>query len=444
MDLVIVQRDVILINRVPLLYAYLLRPRPRLRGDEFLQIADGVVLAAPRASSGRQSRRALERSRARTHLHLTRIFFPSRSFSVISIIVARASAVRASRVARALFQRRARRARVTRARGAMPRAGGATPARADAFQAHERLVACAARGGLRWDEMTFVAFGSRRARVAKSDDDARAIDAAWARRPRCAHDGAKFRLADVATASGDDGGVVVRVECGLTDYRTFWGTNLAERWDAYAVERGADDAATRTTSPCGRASAATGTAARFAHYAMALGNCVCLRASDGKFLALHRSRDVGEAPGALVFPGGHAEPSDVAFDADVDAMDASRYMFECALAELREELGVGEEHVERLRCLGVTLRVVNARPCVVFYARTALSSEEILRDHYPRAEHAFESASAAALALDEFDRARMPGDHVGALDLVAVALAADDAAVALAADDPPWRRGSYS
>ena len=84
----------------------------------------------------------------------------------------------------------------------MPRAGGATPARADAFQAHERLVACAARGGLRWDEMTFVAFGSRRARVAKSDDDARAIDAAWARRPRCAHDGAKFRLADVATRVG--------------------------------------------------------------------------------------------------------------------------------------------------------------------------------------------------------------------------------------------------
>jgi 8-oxo-dGTP pyrophosphatase MutT (NUDIX family) len=144
----------------------------------------------------------------------------------------------------------------------------------------------------------------------------------------------------------------------------------------------------------------------------------------------------------LVFPGGHPEPKDVGFDGDTDAMDVSRYMFESALSELREELGVDEERVRRLRCLGVTLRVVNARPCVVFYARTALSSDEILRDFYPNAEHAFESTRAVALAIDEFDRSAMPGDHVGALDFVAVALAHDDGAVALADDDPPWRRSS--
>ncbi|ABO98209.1 predicted protein [Ostreococcus lucimarinus CCE9901] len=313
-----------------------------------------------------------------------------------------------------------------------------------AFQAYERVVACARGGGLRWDEIAFVARGSgERARVPARDDVEATIDATWARRGATVYDAAKFRFASATTRDADaTDGAIARVECGLTDYKTLQGTNLAANWDAFAATKTSDDATTRTTSGCGRASAAIGTAARFAHYGMALGNCVCLRASDGKFLALRRSRDVGEAPGALVFPGGHPEPKDVGFDGDTDAMDVSRYMFESALSELREELGVDEERVRRLRCLGVTLRVVNARPCVVFYARTALSSDEILRDFYPNAEHAFESTRAVALAIDEFDRSAMPGDHVGALDFVAVALAHDDGAVALADDDPPWRRSS--
>ena len=51
----------------------------------------------------------------------------------------------------------------------------------------------------------------------------------------------------------------------------------------------------------------------------------------------------------------------------------------------------------------------------MFYARTALSSDEILRDFYPNAEHAFESTRAVALAIDEFDRSAMPGDHISSL-----------------------------
>ena len=110
--LVILQRDVILVHGVPLLHANLLRPRARLRGDEFLQVPDRVVLAARRASRRasvtvivtvhRASRRAARRTRCdsrafshrRAHLHLTRIFFPSRSLSVISIIPRRAARAR--------------------------------------------------------------------------------------------------------------------------------------------------------------------------------------------------------------------------------------------------------------------------------------------------------------------------------------------------------------
>lgn len=105
----------------------------------------------------------------------------------------------------------------------------------------------------------------------------------------------------------------------------------------------------------------------FVYYGMVLGNCVCLRASDGKFLALRRSRDVGEASGALVFLGGYFELKDVGFDGDIDVMDVLRYMFESVLLEFCEEFGVDEERVRRLRCFGVTFRVVNVRLCVVFY-----------------------------------------------------------------------------
>lgn len=44
--LVILERDVILVYRVPLLYSQLLRSCTELRGGQFLEIADGIVLVA--------------------------------------------------------------------------------------------------------------------------------------------------------------------------------------------------------------------------------------------------------------------------------------------------------------------------------------------------------------------------------------------------------------
>ena len=145
-----------------------------------------------------------------------------------------------------------------------------------AFQAYERVVACARGGGLRWDEIAFVARGSgERARVPARDDVEATIDATWARRGATVYDAAKFRFASATTRDADaTDGAIARVECGLTDYKTLQGTNLAANWDAFAATKASDDATTRTTSGCGRASAANGTAARFAHYGMALGNCV--------------------------------------------------------------------------------------------------------------------------------------------------------------------------
>ena len=46
MDLVILERDVVLVHRVPLLDAQLLRARAGLRGEQLLEVANGVVLVA--------------------------------------------------------------------------------------------------------------------------------------------------------------------------------------------------------------------------------------------------------------------------------------------------------------------------------------------------------------------------------------------------------------
>ena len=45
-DFVVLQRDVVFENRVPLLNADLLRARARLRREQLLQVADGVILVA--------------------------------------------------------------------------------------------------------------------------------------------------------------------------------------------------------------------------------------------------------------------------------------------------------------------------------------------------------------------------------------------------------------
>jgi len=322
---------------------------------------------------------------------------------------------------------------------------------ADAFSAYDVVVDCARGGGLTHDAFACVAEGrgeARGAREARAGSEASGTSTSgrwacgareavvrevWAvrvaRNPKL-YNGTKFRLKRCELADDDAGGeVVVRARLELTDYKTFLGTNLADDWFALAIDSSSRDGddddddsneIVARASSCGRV-VVRDDSHRNRRFADALGNCVCLRAADGRFLALHRSDDVGEAPGALVFPGGHAEPKAVGFDdATRGSMDVSEYMFRAASDELREELGIHPHHVSPLRCLGVTRRVVNARSCMVFYATTDLTSEEILRDHYPRAEDGFESARAAALDVDELlaRRDAMPGCHVGAVELL--------------------------
>ncbi|RZB74799.1 Nudix hydrolase 9 isoform I [Glycine soja] len=75
---------------------------------------------------------------------------------------------------------------------------------------------------------------------------------------------------------------------GLTDYRTFVGTNLSPLWERFLVPSEDDSVLCQHTSN-------------------PLGNGAVVETNDNKILVLQRSDNVGEFPGHFVFPGGHPE-----------------------------------------------------------------------------------------------------------------------------------------
>ncbi|KAJ7556753.1 hypothetical protein O6H91_05G097000 [Diphasiastrum complanatum] len=78
------------------------------------------------------------------------------------------------------------------------------------------------------------------------------------------------------------------IHLGLTDYKTFVGTNLSHEWEHFLVPVEED-------------------VTRCRHTASPLGNGAIVETADSQILLLQRSVDVGEFPGHVVFPGGHSE-----------------------------------------------------------------------------------------------------------------------------------------
>lgn len=122
--------------------------------------------------------------------------------------------------------------------------------------------------------------------------------AAVAARP-ATYNATKFRLAGVLVpppvrgSGGGDGAVTaavpaVKLQLGLTDYRTYVGTHLG----------GGDSPMAFWGHP--------------RHLALALGNAAVVVTSDGRVPLLRRSAAVAEGRGRYVVPGGHPEPSAMA------------------------------------------------------------------------------------------------------------------------------------
>ncbi|XAR59028.1 8-oxo-dGTP diphosphatase [Bertholletia excelsa] len=223
--------------------------------------------------------------------------------------------------------------------------------------------------------------------------------------------GKKFRYGGYILQSGANSTLEnhVHLHIGLTDYRTFVGTNLNPLWERFLVPS-EDDCrqCQHTSSP--------------------LGNGAIVETSDKRILVLQRSQNVGEFPGHYVFPGGHPEPHEVGIasheyekdekNAELINRSISQEMFDSMIREVVEEIGVPAESLHYPVFVGISRRVLNVRPTAFFFIKCSLPSEEV-QQLYSSAQDGYESTQLYTVLLNDLElmAPKMPGCHQGGFAL---------------------------
>ncbi|XBJ14254.1 hypothetical protein VPH35_006318 [Triticum aestivum] len=223
------------------------------------------------------------------------------------------------------------------------------------------------------------------------------------------YNGTKFRYGGHALHRSDESNQVycVSLHLGLTDYRTFVGTNLSPLWEKFLVPSQDDSVYCQ-------------------HMSNPLGNGAIVETSDEKIIVLQRSNNVGESPGHYVFPGGHSEPQEVGIlahqneEKDVSGLieRISNEMFDGIIREVVEETGVPASSLTEPILIGVSQRETNVRPAAFFYMRCNIDSSAVT-ELYARAQDGYESTKLYAVSLKELREMsqRLPGCHLGGFAL---------------------------
>ncbi|XP_031485910.1 nudix hydrolase 9 isoform X2 [Nymphaea colorata] len=226
------------------------------------------------------------------------------------------------------------------------------------------------------------------------------------------YNGKKFRYAGYKFCPAEDGAnkePSVCLQLGLTDYRTFAGTNLSPFWMKFIVH--SEDDSTQCQ-----------------HTSSPLGNGAIVETSDGKILVLQRSCNVGEFPGYFVFPGGHPEPQEIGISGHEDNKAPtevrvlqeriSQEMFEGIIREVVEEIGVPASALSDPLFIGISRRELNVRPTAFFYIKCSMESEEVDR-LYHTAQDGYESTQLCIALKNDLEKLalRMPGCHHGGFTL---------------------------
>ncbi|XP_013922751.1 PREDICTED: nucleoside diphosphate-linked moiety X motif 22-like isoform X1 [Thamnophis sirtalis] len=221
------------------------------------------------------------------------------------------------------------------------------------------------------------------------------IDSVWA--ARCQQnpwlfDRAKFRL---HSATLNDGNLLT-FHLGLTSYKDFVGTNLAETaWQLR--EQGRKDFGNSQ-----------------AYLAEPLGVGAMVHTADDNFVFLRRSLRVGEAPGKVDVPGGHPEPQAVlGVDASVGSLIRHqdlpgdlvvRELFSSVLREIQDEVNLQPAALSRPLLLGIVRNETTAGRCSAeFYVRCSLSSEEVKQRYTLGGPEAQESVSIIFVSREDPD-----------------------------------------
>ncbi|BAT90670.1 nudix hydrolase 9 [Vigna umbellata] len=221
--------------------------------------------------------------------------------------------------------------------------------------------------------------------------------------------GKKFRYGGCLLDAGDVSNHEPRLclHLGLTDYRTFVGTNLSPLWERFLVPSEDDSVLCQhTSSP--------------------LGNGAVVETKDNKILVLQRSNNVGEFPGHFVFPGGHPEPQEIDITshqyvkelAESLNIKVSQEMFDSIVREVVEEIGVPASSLSIPTFIGISRRNLNVRPAAFFFIKCSLDSKEV-QQFYSSAQDGYESTQLYAVPMVEVENmtSRMPGCHRGGFAL---------------------------
>ncbi|XP_058109857.1 nudix hydrolase 9 isoform X2 [Magnolia sinica] len=225
------------------------------------------------------------------------------------------------------------------------------------------------------------------------------------------YNGKKFRYGGhiVHDVGGSKQESSVCLHLGLTDYRTFVGTNLNPCWEKFLIPSEDDSV-------------------RCQHTSSPLGNGAIVETTDKRILVLQRSYNVGEFPGHFVFPGGHSEPEEVGISdhqVDKDATESghlnkkiSQEMFDGIIREVVEEIGVPQPTLTEPVFIGISRRELNVRPTAFFYLKCNLESKEI-QQLYSTAQDGYESTQLYTVSRGELKNmaSRMPGCHRGGFAL---------------------------
>ncbi|XP_062230561.1 nudix hydrolase 9 isoform X2 [Phragmites australis] len=223
------------------------------------------------------------------------------------------------------------------------------------------------------------------------------------------YNGTKFRYGGNALhhKDGPNQEYCVSLHLGLTDYRTFVGTNLNPLWEKFLVPSEDDSVYCQ-------------------HMSNPLGNGAIVETSDEKIIVLQRSYNVGEFPGYYVFPGGHSEPQEIGIMGhQTDEEDLARLservsqeMFEGIIREVVEETGVPASSLTDPVFIGVSRREMNVRPTAFFFTKCNIDSSGV-SELYSRAQDGYESTKLYAVSVDELRgmSQRMPGCHNGGFAL---------------------------
>eukprot|EP00250_Pteridium_aquilinum_P004504 c14704_g1_i1 orf=104-997(+) len=273
--------------------------------------------------------------------------------------------------------------------------------------AFEILVACPS--GLAPSQLQ-IDFSSSYDRVPHPDVDLEGgIEKVWAKRSQAnpsLYNASKFRYGGYKLLPPNQNeGDHVCLCLGLTDYKTFVGTNLSTEWEAFlkCSKGNADDVE------------------RCKHTASPLGNGAIVETEDNNILVLKRSEHVGEFPGYLVFPGGHSEPQEIGVFGHPDLgsivelnTKITEEMYTGITREVVEETGVPAPFLSNPIFIGVSRRVLHARPTAFFFVKCTLSISDVLQ-FYKHAHHKFESTQLLGITKDDLPSAaaQMPGCHQG-------------------------------